>query len=837
MKSIHDALREACNQAGVVYKEVPADGRFHPADIADDPHGKGDGRIKLFPDGEGGLVANWKTGDDPIPFFIDDGRKLTDSERRERDRRREEAIRSTRAEEKKRRAEAAEQAAATWAVATPAGADHPYLTKKRVKPYGVRVHDGRLIVPVKIDGVISSLQYIANDGGKLFHRGGAKSRGFHLIGEARTDGVICIAEGYATAASIHEATGYPVAVAFDAGNLEPAAVSLRKAYPTATLIVCGDDDHVTPGNPGRTKAMAAAKSAGGVAVFPEFGADRPAKASDFNDMAAVKGMAAVRELIEAGKAKPRTVPEPQIEPTVPNGQAERDADPHRNQPKPTAAMLYGLAGDVGRTAAKDTEVNPYAACAGFLSFISAAMGRNAFLSVGNTRHHPRLFMLHVGRTGRGRKGDALALVKRIRNFLAGDNAGATSTVDVGAVPFPGQLHTGGLSTREGLALLLHDEMKQGKEEIPAIDDKRLWIIESEFENVLQQGKRDGNTLSSALRDAWDGESIRPAIKSARVWASDPHVAFSGAITPGELRTLLDTKAMTNGFANRFMIFWGERTGLVSRPKATPKAVMEALAMRTKEVIEFAKGDYPRTKDGFEFAFTAEASKRYDELYRGELNRYGYGALVDAILERRAPMLVRLAMILALTDRTRFIEVHHVDAALSWIQYFRDSVRFIFSDEGEFEAEEKRDVAEKIIEFLRSRGEATRTQFTSECFAGHVAGDRIDAALSDLLAETPPRIEIRKGPKSANNKRAKIYTLCEVRELGEAEGLKRFPGSSPACEVRELDQPTRPLPFSSSPSSQPRELPETPISPSSAPSSPTSQGIQENEPHDDGWCQI
>jgi len=308
VKSLHDALREACDRAGVVYKEVPADGRFHPVDIADDPHGKGDGRVKLFPDGEGGIVWNWKAGDDPIPFFIDDGRKLTDSERRERDRRREEAVRAARAEDQRRRAEAAEQAAAIWAVATPAGADHPYLTKKGVKPYGIRVHDGRLIVPVMIDGVLSSLQYISNDGGKLFLRGGAKSRGFHLIGEARTDGVICIAEGYATAASIHEATGYPVAVAFDAGNLEPAAVSLRKAYPTATLIVCGDDDHVTPGNPGRTKAMAAAKSAGGVAVFPEFGADRPAKASDFNDMAAVKGMAAVRELIEAGKAKPRTVP-------------------------------------------------------------------------------------------------------------------------------------------------------------------------------------------------------------------------------------------------------------------------------------------------------------------------------------------------------------------------------------------------------------------------------------------------------------------------------------------------------------------------------------------------
>lgn len=298
MKSLHDALREACDRAGVVYKEVPADGRFHPVDIADDPHGKGDGRVKLFPDGEGGIVWNWKAGDDPIPFFIDDGRKLTDSERRERDRRREEAVRAARAEDQRRRAEAAEQAAAIWAVATPAGADHPYLTKKGVKPYGIRIHDGRLIVPVMIDGILSSLQYIANDGGKRFLPGGRIGGGFHLIGEARTDGVICIAEGYATAATIHEATGYPVAVAFDAGNLEPAAVSLRKAYPTATLIVCGDDDHVTPGNPGRTKAMAAAKSAGGVAVFPEFGADRPAKVSDFNDMSAGKGMTAVREIIE-----------------------------------------------------------------------------------------------------------------------------------------------------------------------------------------------------------------------------------------------------------------------------------------------------------------------------------------------------------------------------------------------------------------------------------------------------------------------------------------------------------------------------------------------------------
>jgi len=150
MKTIHDALREACEKAGIVYREVPANGHFYLADLVDDPHGKGDGRIKVFPDGEGGLVWNWKRGDEPISFFADDGRKLTDEEREELNRRREETIRAAQAEEKKRRAEAAKQAAAIWAVATPAKADHPYLMKKGVKSYGVRVHDERLIVPVMI---------------------------------------------------------------------------------------------------------------------------------------------------------------------------------------------------------------------------------------------------------------------------------------------------------------------------------------------------------------------------------------------------------------------------------------------------------------------------------------------------------------------------------------------------------------------------------------------------------------------------------------------------------------------------------------------------------------
>jgi hypothetical protein len=58
--TLNDALRAACAEVGIVDRDVPADGRWHKTDIDGDPRGRGDGRIKLFPDGEGGIVWNWK---------------------------------------------------------------------------------------------------------------------------------------------------------------------------------------------------------------------------------------------------------------------------------------------------------------------------------------------------------------------------------------------------------------------------------------------------------------------------------------------------------------------------------------------------------------------------------------------------------------------------------------------------------------------------------------------------------------------------------------------------------------------------------------------------------
>jgi len=167
-----------------------------------------------------------------------------------------------------------------------------------------------------------------------------------------------------------------------------------------------------------------------------------------------------------------------------NAEPVEDFDNHRNAPRPDPACLYGLVGEIAKAGSDTTEANPFAIAASAIAYLGVAVGRGPYMPIGNTWHHARFFMLHVGRSGEGRKGDAVSLTKRIARRL--------SELSPDHAP---QVHSGGLSSREGLVFMIHDGYHEGKEEVPAILDKRLLVIESEFVNILHQGKRDGNTLT------------------------------------------------------------------------------------------------------------------------------------------------------------------------------------------------------------------------------------------------------------------------------------------------------------------------------------------------------
>lgn len=209
-------------------------------------------------------------------------------------------------------AAAAESARSLWGGAREDGAgDHPYLKRKGVRAYGLRVApDGALLVPLSgADGILQNLQRIHADGKKRFLPRGRVVGLFHVLGALDNAAAILFTEGYATAASVHEATGLPVVVAFSASNLKRVGKALRAAHPAARFIFAGDEDMILAdgsSNTGRKAATEAAALVQGLAVFPT-GMD--ASGSDFNDLHQQCGIDAVREQIEAALATAPT-PEP-----------------------------------------------------------------------------------------------------------------------------------------------------------------------------------------------------------------------------------------------------------------------------------------------------------------------------------------------------------------------------------------------------------------------------------------------------------------------------------------------------------------------------------------------
>lgn len=139
---------------------------------------------------------------------------------------------------------AAEKARRMWGEKCRDEGSSPYLDRKKVRAFGVRfMFKGTLAVPLRdMEGELQGLQYISADGEKKFGSGTIKEGRFHLVGKISPDKPLAFAEGYATAATVHMATGWPVVVCFDAGNLEPVIAQWRKLYPDLRFVVAADDD-------------------------------------------------------------------------------------------------------------------------------------------------------------------------------------------------------------------------------------------------------------------------------------------------------------------------------------------------------------------------------------------------------------------------------------------------------------------------------------------------------------------------------------------------------------------------------------------------------------------
>lgn len=295
---IEDCARAALAELGLLPPKCLKYDAFLVVDAEDGRRGNGAGRLKIFADGQGGFVQNWRTGEKRSFFLNAEGqatavteaeRKRIDSERRRRQ-----------AEEAARMDRAARRALAIWQAAAPAPENHPYLVRKQIKPHSARVGQWRRVIPDAVGnkqtvlienalliplmdaaGKVRSLQAIFPEKHPLLDRdkdflpGGGLAGLFGWIGPKTETVIIC--EGWATAATLHEQTGNRIYMAFTATNLLAVCRIVREKLPNAVIVCAADNDTKTVFNPGLTKATEAAAAVGGSVIVP------PIPDADFND--------------------------------------------------------------------------------------------------------------------------------------------------------------------------------------------------------------------------------------------------------------------------------------------------------------------------------------------------------------------------------------------------------------------------------------------------------------------------------------------------------------------------------------------------------------------------
>ena len=295
-------FQDAMQSAGIVPPDaIKADGKLRRFSANGKP-GDDAGWYVLYEDGvPSGVFGDWREGSKHI-WRADIGRPLTQEEEKDHKGKLDAIKRQRQMVESRDQEEAREEAKRIWAKSVPC-AEHPYLTAKNIEARGARIYKNLLVIPVREEEMLHSLQFIDSNGNKKFLHGGRVTGCYFQIGKRASSRALCIVEGFATGVSVNAATGLPVAVAFNAGNLEAVAKTMRRKFPDLPLVLCADDDFRTANNAGRTKATEAARAVGGHVAIPSFGDSRPDDATDFNDMAQLNGNEAVNPVITSAAEK------------------------------------------------------------------------------------------------------------------------------------------------------------------------------------------------------------------------------------------------------------------------------------------------------------------------------------------------------------------------------------------------------------------------------------------------------------------------------------------------------------------------------------------------------
>lgn len=395
------------------------------------------------------------------------------------------------------------------------------------------------------------------------------------------------------------------------------------------------------------------------------------------------------------------------------------ADTPSNTPKwPTLPdeALHGLAGDFVRLWDPHTEADPAAVLFTFTATVGCWFGPGYYIKGGPQRQTPKVWPVITGDTSTGAKGTAIGVVKAFwQTFDSSFMLNSTAT---------------GLSSGEGLIRAVRDP-NGADPGAPGFDegvtDKRLWVDAPEFASVLEKSRREGNSLSGTLREAYDRAILQSMVVNSPLKSTYPHIVITPQVTPMELVAKMTATDVANGLANRFMIVCSTMSKLLPEGAEPPADELRTFsnqfhaAKRSVELVSRG-GDYELTR-------TTAAKKVWaDEYHRRFADRRKQPETpVKSLLARWHANSARISVILALLDGQLEVDEDHVRASLAYWDYVEASTQYVFGSEAG-----DRDLG-RLMEYIdlsptgRSRGD-----ISADLFNKNKTKHELDVLLDKLL---------------------------------------------------------------------------------------------------------
>jgi Protein of unknown function (DUF3987) len=375
-------------------------------------------------------------------------------------------------------------------------------------------------------------------------------------------------------------------------------------------------------------------------------------------------------------------------------------DPNVKPPTLPDSALYGVAGEIVRKTAPHTEAHPAAIYFQLLTVFANVFGRSAHILVDRDKHFTNEFVIIVGRTASGRKGTSYG---HAQYFGERVEQGWTDACVRKSI-----------TSGEGLVR----EMADGTNR-----DRRCLLFFAEFSTVLNAAKWTGSTITGVIREAWDTGTLhntairnRPKGSSSFLKATDCHISITGHITQEELITMMPEHSEANGFANRFLHVYAERSGCHPEGDQLHQINFDQEVARIRSAVVQARQRGKVTK-------TPAASALWRALYPSLTREIP--SRIGKFLSRGAPHVLRLALILTLLDGATQVDVRQLRAAYELWEYCEKTTMWAYS------AMRYTRTAQYILGTLVHEGPQTLRDINKNVLKGNHTAMEIGLALEEI----------------------------------------------------------------------------------------------------------